>query len=540
MSQPSKPPPKKTGTRSRTGCWTCRARRKKCDEKRPECTPCVNKGLKCDGYGARLKWGNGVASRGHLTGATIPVPRADGTNAAKNGSRGQGKNQKNATANSSSNITKDADSGNRVVGRKKRESGRGPVGEVRERRDEQGQGPRRSGEIVLDFGVSPAMSETPSSNSTAGSASIGSSELAPETAFTDAMVPEGVKMSPFDEKLFQEFKEWGSFYLWVSADPSKGPFYDVLSLCAHSKSLLANCLTFQLSLHPEYEDKFDEYYAESLRLFRQDVAEPGNVMKDATLVSGILLCSISMTRCMTWTIHLNGMHSILQYRHTMSNPTAVTSDIVYTIGFLDLPTHILGRQTPTLNIWRDYCRGKSGIESVSGLPYNLIDLFSTIGAPDVEMQFWTWTGAGIQAKPVQRRAWDATRFAGIICARQQQLASSQLPSIGLSGPPTEVLVQAIVDCLQDLLNTPREETSSVINLLLFPAFIAGTQCNVLSAAQKCIEKFWNDFFLGDEGGKGGSPMLEAPLNILHEMWTNDRGRTADQIAREWGLEIGLF
>lgn len=89
-------------------------------------------------------------------------------------------------------------------------------------------------------------------------------------------------------------REWGSFFLWVSADTLQPPFHDVPSLCTHSKSLLANCLTFQLSLHPEYEDRFDEYHAESLRLFRQDVSEPDNVMKDAILVSGILLCSIEV------------------------------------------------------------------------------------------------------------------------------------------------------------------------------------------------------------------------------------------------------
>lgn len=251
-----------------------------------------------------------------------------------------------------------------------------------------------------------------------------------------------------------------------------------------------------------------------------------------------------MTRCMMWSVHLNGMYSILQYRHTMSTPTAVTSDIVDTIGFLDLPTHIVGRRSKTLNIWHDYCRGKSGIEPVSGLPYSLVDLFSMISAPDIELQFWTWTGAGIQAKPVQRRAWDAIRFAGIICARQHHSTANMNPSphSAATGAPTETLVQAIVDCLQDLLQmqNPQDSPCPFLNLLLFPAFIAGTQTHVLSVPQRtCIDTFWNDFFLGEDEG-AGSPMLEAPLDLLHEMWTNRIGRTADQIAREWELEIGLF
>jgi arginine metabolism regulation protein II len=39
-----------------TGCWTCRSRKVKCDEARPACVQCSSKGLKCQGYGVRLRW----------------------------------------------------------------------------------------------------------------------------------------------------------------------------------------------------------------------------------------------------------------------------------------------------------------------------------------------------------------------------------------------------------------------------------------------------------------------------------------------------
>ncbi|GAQ03438.1 transcriptional regulatory protein pro1 [Aspergillus lentulus] len=38
----------KSFKRSRSGCYTCRLRRKKCDEERPACTACTKLGLKCD------------------------------------------------------------------------------------------------------------------------------------------------------------------------------------------------------------------------------------------------------------------------------------------------------------------------------------------------------------------------------------------------------------------------------------------------------------------------------------------------------------
>ncbi|KAG7884653.1 hypothetical protein KL938_001780 [Ogataea parapolymorpha] len=41
-------------TRSRTGCFTCKQRRRKCDETKPSCLNCVKSGRKCAGYGLRL------------------------------------------------------------------------------------------------------------------------------------------------------------------------------------------------------------------------------------------------------------------------------------------------------------------------------------------------------------------------------------------------------------------------------------------------------------------------------------------------------
>ncbi|KAI8649008.1 hypothetical protein NCS55_01474200 [Fusarium keratoplasticum] len=40
--------------RSRGGCWTCRQRRRKCDETKPACNVCQNRNLSCGGYEIRL------------------------------------------------------------------------------------------------------------------------------------------------------------------------------------------------------------------------------------------------------------------------------------------------------------------------------------------------------------------------------------------------------------------------------------------------------------------------------------------------------
>ncbi|CAM1508167.1 Fc.00g050150.m01.CDS01 [Cosmosporella sp. VM-42] len=44
------------GSRSRSGCITCRAKHSKCDETKPECLMCTQKGVKCGGYRKQLRW----------------------------------------------------------------------------------------------------------------------------------------------------------------------------------------------------------------------------------------------------------------------------------------------------------------------------------------------------------------------------------------------------------------------------------------------------------------------------------------------------
>jgi hypothetical protein len=43
-------------TRSLNGCWTCRLRRKKCDESHPSCSTGISLKLICYGYGPRPDW----------------------------------------------------------------------------------------------------------------------------------------------------------------------------------------------------------------------------------------------------------------------------------------------------------------------------------------------------------------------------------------------------------------------------------------------------------------------------------------------------
>ncbi|KAK0255236.1 hypothetical protein LTR29_017030 [Friedmanniomyces endolithicus] len=53
---PSLDQKKSSHVRSKTGCGTCRRRKKKCDESRPFCTNCEKNNVVCDGYEPRQPW----------------------------------------------------------------------------------------------------------------------------------------------------------------------------------------------------------------------------------------------------------------------------------------------------------------------------------------------------------------------------------------------------------------------------------------------------------------------------------------------------
>ena len=45
-----------TRQRSKSGCWTCRLRRKKCSEGGMPCNNCASRGVYCHGYGPKPAW----------------------------------------------------------------------------------------------------------------------------------------------------------------------------------------------------------------------------------------------------------------------------------------------------------------------------------------------------------------------------------------------------------------------------------------------------------------------------------------------------
>ncbi|KAF2490777.1 hypothetical protein BU16DRAFT_134671 [Lophium mytilinum] len=52
--------------RTKTGCQTCRRRKKKCDEAKPECSNCIRGGFICEGYAHKATWTKPSLSKAHV------------------------------------------------------------------------------------------------------------------------------------------------------------------------------------------------------------------------------------------------------------------------------------------------------------------------------------------------------------------------------------------------------------------------------------------------------------------------------------------
>ncbi|KAJ6104531.1 hypothetical protein N7523_010851 [Penicillium sp. IBT 18751x] len=473
-------------TRSYQGCWTCKRRRRRCDNTHPACQNCAQRGVDCEGYEVRLRWGSGIASRGRFTGADKPL-------------------DENVPA--------------RPKGRRRDLS--------RERMRLEAQRAAKSSSLCL-HGLEPLLVELHDMD--LASLNPGASE--------------------HDKLLFEEFLRRGINVLHSTTAQESMLQPRLPQLCQESSALYPICIAFQLSLSASQTPLFFEYFDAALREFRSELAR-STTLSDGTLTAGLLLCSTGLMHGLPWTMHLEGMHSILQ-SHGLDNShrTATTSKfrmhLLEVMGVMDLPCFAVGRQTPCIGIWRKYCRPaapRQGIEPVTGLPRSLVDLFSGIGLETTEQSFWDWPGEA--GSFLQCYLWEAHRLAGILTIRNHARTSRQNRELsGLSAwrqsstcpVDATVLVSRILANLDALrlacVERPAEDIF-INNAVLYPYFVAGLEVEVMNHHPR-----WQDVI---RKRASASRQDEILLGLLEEVWRrNEPTLDVNTLAQSKDLEMGLL
>ncbi|OOQ84834.1 C6 finger domain protein [Penicillium brasilianum] len=467
-------------TRSYQGCWTCKRRRRRCDNVRPACRNCAHRGTDCEGYEVRLRWGSGIASRGRFTGADKPLEE---------------------------NVPP------RPKGRRR------DLSRERKRLEAETQAQR-----AVDFHEMIAQLE----------------EVSPKT-----------DRSEHDEMLFNEFLTNGMNILHSTGAPHSMLQSRLPELCQESSALYNICLTFQLSLSATHTPQFFEYFDTSLREFRSELAR-STTLSDGTLTAGLLMCSIGLMHGMPWTMHIEGMHNILQSRiqdspRGISTPTPFRAHLLEVMGLMDLPCFTVGRQTRPIGIWRRFCQPtgpRNGIEPMTGLPRDLLDLLAGIDLDTTEQNFWDWPGEA--GSFLQCYLWEAYRLAGILTIRQSerlQKAVSGSPrnlstwrrsnSCPIDSSMLVARVLANVDALRlGCLERP-DENPFIKNSILFPIVVAGMEATIMRQNPQ-----WQKVIRGCSLGSRQDDIL---LDLLEEVWQRgDSTLDINELARARGVEMGLL
>ncbi|KAL2860609.1 hypothetical protein BJX68DRAFT_89034 [Aspergillus pseudodeflectus] len=501
-------------TRTHKSCWTCKSRRRKCDRGHPTCLSCSQRGIVCEGYGVRLRWGSGIASRGIFAGLDVPVKEID-------------------------------------VGGIEFGDGRAGVG-VREWR----RGRKRDLERERDRAARAQQQQQQEKMETVAS---GSNTTEVETDCESRRVSLGSDAS-LDERLFDEFCCSGINILCGKANDPDCIFRNSLpTLCRQSEALYRICLALQVSVSPCRSDQFFEYFDTALKHFRSELNRTGTAqLADGTFTAGLLLCTIGMIRGAPWTMHLQGLYNVLLTNGLTSlrwQPTPVRAHLLEVLGIMDLSMLTIGRQRPAFGVWKQYCRERvdpDGIEVVSGLPKTMLDLFSCIDEGTVaEEDFWNWPGA--RGSLVECQLWEAYRAAGILTIRypglllaswaQPQRCINQQPS-GIHLPSTAILVSRIlsnIDAICRFSAGEEGQKSLVLNATQYPVLVAGLQTEIVNGDSELKRVITTCLSINTRRIESNRCLL----GMIEEWWRLDgTGEVASSsihnIAESRGVELGLF
>ncbi|GAB0144648.1 hypothetical protein EsHS_00005113 [Epichloe bromicola] len=491
------------------GCWTCKAKRFQCDRTRPHCLTCTQKGFTCEGYEMRLKWGAGIASRGRFAGASQPVETAIPP-------RPKGRHR---------DLVRD------------------------ERRREAAKASTRS-DVSARVDVVDAANQVTSSES---------ENISSPPQLGCGNPSQGPQHDP----------ERGKTAKLPSPSPSPSPSSPPPSP-SPSPSSSAGKIPPWISKQGQEEVRLFE---ESLITFRTELGKSVSQLRDGTFAAGLMLSTIGLSLGCAWTMHLHGIYSVVLTRglqEPLKSHTPIRQHLIEVLGYLDLPGFAVGRQNPSIGVWRMHCREPGyicrpprldSVEFVSGLPRSLLDLLSAIDAMEIsEEDLWDWPGA--PGSLTQCHLWEAYRLAGILSLRNPRLytriqgnqpsspsidGSSQASSGSRRATPasTVVIVTRVIGHIDAItrayLAPDAHKDSLLFNAIDYPLIVAGIEADVMSDKPELKEAIKSCFAVREEAFK--FPSRGAQLLSLMEEWWTCYARdeiTIDDLATSRGLELGLL
>ncbi|KAL0933307.1 uncharacterized protein CTRU02_212270 [Colletotrichum truncatum] len=183
------------------------------------------------------------------------------------------------------------------------------------------------------------------------------------------------------------------------------------------------------------------------------------------------------------------------------------------LGGIEMDAWIVGRQSKPMHIWATYCRGRQGIEPVTGLPRPLIDLISQVGRhEDVKEELGLFIAALPNIRSPAVKHWHCFAVASLLTLQQSRKKSL-----------TSHDVQVIREMENELANLIRELYSDLgpinASALAWPSFCLGRQSRSrknLELVEEVLGRAVPRVGTSGSWGHGGTP-----IGAMYRQWRSD-------------------
>lgn len=240
----------------------------------------------------------------------------------------------------------------------------------------------------------------------------------------------------------------------------------------------------------------------------------------------------------------------------LADPEPALTQAIEVMGIFDLRSFVIGRQTPSLNVWRRYRLGQlirsvpeeDSVEAVTGIPRSMIDMLAFEDGELTEEHLWLWPGC--VGTLLQCQLWDAYRYAMMLDVRRrrkhditttQYQSPIQAPKTKL--PADEILLIKALSALDAIHNGARQPVavdSLVLNAILYPLFLVGVEVFMSDdKMRQGIVAGWYSQCLKEDPFANARQTWEI-LQIIASSHEDGRVVTADEIAHFKGIEVALI
>ncbi|EWZ84289.1 hypothetical protein FOWG_12100 [Fusarium oxysporum f. sp. lycopersici MN25] len=336
------------------------------------------------------------------------------------------------------------------------------------------------------------------------------------------------------------------------------PFFLDMSTTSPSVPILSAAIQFYI--HQGSSVPVLECIDLALKTFRYEVVSCQDTLKAGILSAGVLLCKLNFLQAQPCTPYIRMISEVYNLNTQMNFPAlqqnVAVRHALELLAVMDIPQLVLGRVCPSLGLWKRFREAQdsweggrmTGVEVVSGMPMDLLDIFADAEHDDTEnlilrLSLWEWQGD--TAECLQHNLWDAWRLAGIVDLRRRDRCGRRLQDrqadhdVDESCGGTSVLdrLMAVVSIIFACSRLPKHR--HVLIGLIFPLVVVSLEVRYLkrhAEAKQIVDNVRNTI-----KAERTYNLAKVVFQLLDDAWNDGSSwYDIDERARSQGVEVALM